>query len=427
MADRLNPSQQAAVEHQLGPMLVLAGAGSGKTRVVTTRIARMLERGVHPRQILAVTFTNKAAAEMLERVARLVGPKPAAELTISTFHSFGLHVLGKETHALGFHGEEFAIFDQADVAGVIRELLRRVQTGRKWDIDAILARISRAKNYFWDEAQVPEREGDEYDEIAKLLLPRYRAAMRGFQAFDFDDLVCEPVRLFRRKPDVLARWQERFRFLMVDEYQDTNHAQLELVRLLGAHGNVAVVGDDDQSIYAWRGADVNNILDFERHFAGAKVVKLEENYRSVGAVLTVANAVLAKSRARRHGKVLRAVREEGAQVQEVVCADPEVEADFVIREIQRLRDEGTRLREIAVLYRSNLQSEPFESALKERGLPFKLVGGTQFYDRKEVKDLLAYLSVVLHPRDEIALRRILNYPSARRRWRGWSSTRWRAT
>jgi DNA helicase-2/ATP-dependent DNA helicase PcrA len=410
--ESLNAAQQKAVEHDLGPILVLAGAGSGKTRVVTTRIARLLQGGVLARSILAMTFTNKAAGEMRERVIRMVGEKLGGELAVSTFHSFGMRILKAEARTLGMRNGEFTIFDQADCSGAVREILRTVRGGRKYDVSAILARISHAKNLLTDDGEPMEREGDDYDEITKIVMPKYRAALRGFHAFDFDDLVCEPVRLWRRRPEVLARWQERFRYVLVDEYQDTNHAQLEMVRLLSSeHKNIMVVGDDDQSIYAWRGADRTNILDFENHFAGAEIVKLEQNYRSTPDVLSVANAVLAPTEAKRHKKVLRATRVGGQIVSLVVTQDAEVEAAFIADEIKRLHAEGQKLKEIAILYRSNLQSEPIESALKERGIAVTMIGGTQLYERKEVKDLLSYLRVVLNPKDEIALRRILNYPA----------------
>ncbi|MFO0611172.1 MAG: UvrD-helicase domain-containing protein [Polyangiaceae bacterium] len=283
---------------------------------------------------------------------------------------------------------------------------------------AILARISALKNAGIDadafaKGEVKADDASEYDEITSLVYPRYVAMMRGFQAFDFDDLVCEVSRLWKKRPDVRDKYVKRFRYIIVDEYQDTNRAQLELVRLLGSeHKNVCVVGDDDQSIYAWRGADVRNILDFEEHFAGAKVVRLEENYRSSSEILAVASVVLDKSSARRHKKTIIATRPGGARVREVVCADTEVEAAFVARTIDDLVRSGeVRRKEIAVLYRSNLQAAEIESALKERAIPLRMVGGTQFYERKEVKDLLAYLKVALTPFDEISLRRVINYPS----------------
>ena len=258
---------------------------------------------------------------MRERVVALVGPKIAKDLSVSTFHRFGLDVLGAETCALGLRGTSFAIFDQADQTGVVREILRDLKTPKSYDVGALLARISNAKNAFftpeeWEEAQRKGKGIDDYDEIAMLVYPRYQAALRGFQAFDFDDLICEVVRLWQRRPDVLERWRKRFRQVIVDEYQDTNRAQLELTRLVGGeHRNVMVVGDDDQSIYAWRGADVRNILDFEEHFPGARVVKLEHNYRSVDAVLDVANAVLARGSGRRHRKTLIATRKAEHRVQ----------------------------------------------------------------------------------------------------------------
>mgnify|MGYP002624021240 CR=1 FL=1 len=419
MADGLNPSQRAAVEHDLGPLLVLAGAGSGKTRVVTARIARLMERGVSARNILAMTFTNKAAGEMHERVAKLVGERAAKDLTVGTFHRFGLGVLRAEARALGMRGAKFTIFDQGDCTGVVREALRNVRSGKGFDMGAILARISTAKNAFIDPDRYEQGlkasglEPSEYDEITALVYPRYKAMMRGFQAFDFDDLICEVVELWRRRESVLEKYRQRYRYIIVDEYQDTNHAQLELVRLLGGgHHNVCVVGDDDQSIYAWRGADVRNILDFERHFPGAKVVTLQQNYRSAAPVLRVACAVLEMSTARRHDKAIVTTRGDGEPVSVVTCADSEVEARFVARRIDEMIRQGThRPRDFAVLYRSNLQAAEIESALKEWQIPQVMIGGTQFFERKEVKDLTAYLKLVFSPNDEIATRRVVNYPS----------------
>lgn len=407
----LNPDQKAAVQHDRGPLLVLAGAGSGKTMVVTHRIARIVGRGTPPRAILAMTFTNKAAEEMAVRLEKLVGPE-AREATIGTFHSFGLRVLSAEARTLGFRDGRFAIFDQSDQAGAVREILRTIRGDRKYDIWAILSRISKAKNEFVEPDQFAPRKGDEYDDITEVVYPRYVEALRSFRAFDFDDLICEVVRLFRSRPDVLERWRSRYWYVLVDEYQDTNHAQLELVRLMAEeHRNICVVGDDDQSIYAWRGADVRNILDFEQHFPGAKVVKLQSNYRSTDAILSVANVVIHKSSARRHEKRLVATRAGGDKVQVVVASDPEVEAAFIADEAQRLLNDGLTPRDIAVLYRSNALSEPIETAFRQHEIPVRVLGGTQFYERKEVKDLIAYLRVVTSARDEISLRRIINYPA----------------
>jgi DNA helicase-2/ATP-dependent DNA helicase PcrA len=346
----LNPEQAEAVACHKGPLLVLAGAGSGKTLVVTRRIAGIMNSGVSPKAILAMTFTNKAAGEMHERVINVAGDR-GRDVTICTFHAFGLRVLGSETAALGFPDGKFAIFDQADQASAIREILRGINDGRRYDVWAILTRISKAKNDFVSPKNFDVRPGDEYDEIAEIVYPRYLRALKAFRAFDFDDLVCEVVNLFKKRPDVLQRWRDRYWYLMVDEYQDTNHAQLELVRLLADEKrNVCVVGDDDQSIYAWRGADVSNILDFERHFPGTKVVKLLRNYRSSEAILAVANAVIGSSSARRHDKQLLATRACGEQVRLIVADNPEIEAAFIADETRRLMDEkGIRPGDDAVL------------------------------------------------------------------------------
>ena len=413
---RLNPAQQEAVDHDLGPMLVLAGAGSGKTGVVTKRIARLIQDGTPATAILAMTFTNKAAAEMQERVTRLAGKKASKGLLCCTFHRFGLEVLRKEARALGLRGGRFAIFDRGDCTGIVRDAMRQFVTGKSWDMQAILNRISLAKNAFIDPetyAAMAVKSEDPYDELTALCYPKYAETLRSLQAFDFDDLVCEPVLLWRRREDVRERWQMRFRYLIVDEYQDTNQAQLEMLRSLAkAHQNLCVVGDDDQAIYAWRGADVRNILDFEDHFNGTKVVRLQHNYRSSEAVLTVANAVLEASTARRHDKRLIPTRGEGAKVKHVVARDGTTEARFVAEEIHRICDDGRAPpREVAVLYRSNLQAGELESELKARGVPYQLFGGTQTFERKEVKDVLAYLEAAVNPMAELAVRRSLTYPA----------------
>jgi DNA helicase-2/ATP-dependent DNA helicase PcrA len=419
---RLNRAQGEAVEHGEGPLLVLAGAGSGKTRVITHRIARLVERGVPPRAIVALTFTNKAAGEMRERVASLVsgtaregrkGRAPRARdsrgPTVSTFHSFGLEVLGREREAVG---GRFTIFDQGDQISLVKHLLRDAGADRAYDAAAVLARISNAKNAFLATEDLPQREGDAYDEITRVVYPRYQSALKQYRAFDFDDLVCEVARLWRDRQEVRERWQNEFLYVLVDEYQDTNRAQLEMLRLLcGARRNVCAVGDDDQAIYGWRGADVRNILDFERHFEQARVIKLEQNYRSYAPILAVANAVIAKRTDAKWRKELFTERTGGPTVRVATAPTPEVEASWVGREIRRLvREEGKRPRDIAVLYRSNAQSRLLEEALREQGLAHRVVGGAQFFERKEVKDALAYLKLALNPADEISLRRIVNYP-----------------
>ena len=412
---RMNPAQQEAVEHQNGPMLVLAGAGSGKTRVITHRIARLMERGVPAHMICALTFTNKAAGEMAERVAHIVkeqrlgGKDGARGLVISTFHSFGLMVLGRERKSLG---GTFTIFDQGDCLAAVKDILSRTDAGRRLDASAILARISNAKNAFIPPEKFEPREGDEYDEMTKIAYGRYQAALRNFRAFDFDDLVCEVARLWTEREDILDRWQKEYLYVLVDEYQDTNRAQLEVLRLLaGRHRNICVVGDDDQSIYAWRGADVRNILDFEEHFPGAKVVKLEQNYRSAAPILAVANAVIEKRTDSKYKKRLFTERPGGDVVRLGVAPSPEAEAAYVARELRRLiREENRKPRDLAVLYRSNGQAKLIEENLREQGVPYRMIGGNQFFERKEVKDVLAYLKLALNRSDEISLRRVVNYP-----------------
>jgi len=415
---QLNPAQREAVDHGTGPVLVLAGAGSGKTRVITHRIVSLLERGTPARAVVALTFTNKAAGEMRERVARMLGrrgrpprdasPRSAASaLTVSTFHAFGLTVLGREKEALG---GAFTIFDQGDQTSLVKQLLHAAGAERAYDAQAVLARISNAKNAFLSAEEMPD--ADAYDEIAKVVFPRYQAALRQYKAFDFDDLVCEVARLWRRDEAARARWQEKFLYILVDEYQDTNRAQLELLRLLaGERKNVCAVGDDDQAIYGWRGADVRNILDFDQHFPGARVIKLEQNYRSRMPILAVANAVIARRTDAKWRKVLFSDRAGGEKVGLVVAPTPEIEATWVGREVRRLlREQGVRPRNVAVLYRSNAQSQLVEAALREQGVAHRVVGGAQFFERKEVKDVLAYVKLALNPADEISLRRVINHP-----------------
>jgi DNA helicase-2/ATP-dependent DNA helicase PcrA len=407
----LNAAQRAAVEHEQGPLLVLAGAGSGKTRVITHRIARLIDRGVRPEAILAVSFTNKAAAEMRERMENLVGHDVASKLWLSTFHSFGVRFLGEETDALG-HDGRFVIFDQGDALGLVKELLKQKRSLRGLDAMALLTRISLWKNAFKGPKDLPESDF-EYDAIAREIYPEYEASLRSMRAVDFDDLVVLPARILAERPDIRERWRNRFRHLMIDEFQDTNRSQLELTRLLTNDlRNVCVVGDDDQSIYGWRGADVGNILDFERHFAGTTVVKLEDNYRSKAPIIEVANQAIALSTQARHGKTLRPARGPGDPVRLSVAADPVGEAKLVTREIDDLvKKEGFRYGDIAVLYRSNLQARVLEEELQIFDVPYRMLGGTQFFDRKEVKDAAAYLRVLIQPRDEMSMRRIINYPA----------------
>jgi DNA helicase-2/ATP-dependent DNA helicase PcrA len=413
----LNPPQREAVTTIDGPLLVLAGAGSGKTRVITYRIAHLLACGARPDQLLAVSFTNKAADEMRERVERLCPPKQARQLTLSTFHSLGLLILKAESAALGMSGG-FTIYDTADQLGVVREILRDAKVSdRRIDVKNILSRISRCKNAGLSPAAFIEqlrkaRAVSEYDGFAAEVFPRYAERMRALHAFDFDDLLVETLRLLREDAGVRKRWQTRFRYLMIDEYQDTNRCQLDLLRLLCAeHGNLAVVGDDDQSIYGWRGAESRNILEFAQQFPGARVIKLEENYRSTGIILRAANAVIAKN-TQRHHKTLWTSRGDGDLIEVIVGPDETAEAAFVAEEIDRLlATRRYQLRDMAVLYRATKQSEPIEEAFRAARIDYRVIGGTAFFERKEVKDAIAYLKVLVYPHDELALRRVINYPA----------------
>jgi superfamily I DNA/RNA helicase len=414
--DKLNPPQREAASHGGGPLLVLAGAGSGKTRVITFRIAHLLALGIPPQAICAVTFTNKAAEEMRERVAALVRDRAIARaLTIGTFHSLGLRILQTERKALGLP-RGFTIYDQADQLGALREALRTIKDmgrdgERRYDVKAILSRISLAKNAFVGVDEYQANEADDYDAITAMVYPKYQEMLRACAAFDFDDLIVEPVRLFRRDADVGRRWAEKYRFVLVDEFQDTNRAQLELVKqLVLDHNNLCVVGDDDQSIYSWRGADPTNILEFARRFPGAKIVKLEQNYRSTQTILAAANEVIANNK-QRHGKQLWSQIGGGEPITHAVAPTPEDEARWIAREIHQLHLNGRRWQDIAVMYRSNLQAKPLEEELRVAGVPYVMYGGQQFFERKEVKDVIAYLRVALNPRDELALRRIINYPA----------------
>jgi DNA helicase-2/ATP-dependent DNA helicase PcrA len=404
----LNPEQREAVETIEGPLLVLAGAGSGKTRVITHRIAYMIDRGIDPEHILGVTFTNKAAEEMRQRLSGMVGPA-AQKVTLSTFHALGLAMLRAEAARRQRSGR-LAVFDTGDQLACLRDIGRRVHLERSLDLGAILTRISALKNAFVDPSRVKVDSDDEYTQAAALLYPHYQEQLEAYAAVDFDDLVCEPCRLMERSRACRARWSERYAHVLVDEYQDTNAAQLRMLRAIaGLHRNLCVVGDDDQSIYGWRGAQVENILRFEKDFPGAKVVYLERNYRSVGSVLALANAVIARNK-KRHEKKLAPAREQGAAARLVACTDGDAEASWIANHIREALNHGLRPAEVAVLYRSNLFSRDLETALRAEGIHYRVLGGQAFFDSKEVKDLLAYLRVCAHPADEISLRRIINSP-----------------
>jgi DNA helicase-2/ATP-dependent DNA helicase PcrA len=406
----LNPAQREAVDHVHGPLLVLAGAGSGKTRVLTSRIATLIDRhGVPPHRIFAVTFTNKAAGEMKERIGRLLRRDPSG-LWIGTFHSLSARLLRREAELLGF-SRQFTIYDEDDRLSLIRRLMdQRGHSTKQFPPRAVQAILSSAKNRMVPPSELATGTFDRLVQVAAEIYEAIGPALRSANAMDFDDLLLHPLELFRSHPDRLQAYQERFTFLLVDEFQDTNRAQYDLIRRLGASGNVAAVGDDDQSIYGWRGADVRNMQEFQRDFPGTKLVRLEENYRSTQVVLDAANGVIAENRGR-IGKTLRTRRKGGESVTLLAAADERDEAEWIVRELQRRSTAGEwRFGEMAILYRTNSQSRALEEACRRAGVPYRLVGAISFYERREVKDLLAYLRLIANPADDEAFLRAIAVP-----------------
>jgi DNA helicase-2/ATP-dependent DNA helicase PcrA len=407
----LNPAQREAVEHVHGPLLVLAGAGSGKTRVLTTRIANLIDRhGVPPDRILAVTFTNKAAGEMKDRIGRLLERDPTG-LWIGTFHALAARLLRREAELLGFT-RRFTIYDEDDRLSLVKRLIeQRGHSVKLFPPRAVVSLISAAKNRMLPPAELAQ--SSPFDRLAQVAADVYGAlgpALQAANAMDFDDLLLHPLRLFDRHPERLEAYRRKFGFVLVDEFQDTNKAQYEFVRRVGAHGNVCAVGDDDQSIYGWRGADVRNMREFQRDFPGTKLVRLEENYRSTRVILDAANGVIAEN-ASRIGKTLRTRRQGGEAVTLVAAADERDEAEWIVRELERRAGAGEwTYGEMAVLYRTNAQSRAFEEAFRRAGIPYRLVGAISFYERREVKDLLAYLRLIANPADDEAFLRAVAVP-----------------
>jgi DNA helicase II / ATP-dependent DNA helicase PcrA len=407
--DRLNPPQREAVLHTDGPLLILAGAGSGKTRVLTHRIAHLVrDHGVAPERICAVTFTNKAAREMRERTARLIGS--AADVWLATFHSLCARILRRHAGRID-RRHDFTIFDDADQRTLLRRIAGELQLSEELYPPArLLAAIDQAKNDGRFPQDLAQSAGDPWARVTAEVYARYQAALLANNAVDFSDLLLCVVELFRRDRDVLAAYQEQFQYVMVDEYQDTNRVQYQLLHLLGAgHRNVCVVGDDDQSIYRWRGADLRNILDFENDFPGARVIRLEQNYRSTQNILAAASAVIHFNRGRK-GKTLWTENDAGELLTLYTAPDERAEARYVVRQIEQLTRGDHRLGDIAVFYRTNAQSRALEEELVRARLAYTIIGSTRFYDRKEVKDLLAYLRAIANPQDSISLLRILNVP-----------------
>jgi DNA helicase-2/ATP-dependent DNA helicase PcrA len=408
---RLNPAQREAVLHYEGPLLVIAGAGSGKTRVLTTRIARLVEHhGVDPSRILAVTFTNKAAGEMRERIARLV-KIDLKGMWCGTFHAIGARMLRAHAARVG-RTPSFTIYDEDDTLGLVKRVMERVGVSPKqWTPRSIVSLISDAKNALVTPAEYQQVAMDPLSRAAAAVYVELEGALRSANAVTFDDLLVLPVQILRENPDILERYSQKFQFILVDEYQDTNRAQFQFIKLLGkGHGNVSVVGDDDQSIYGWRGADIRNILDFEKEFASAKVVRLEENYRSTPKILEVANAAISANISRR-GKTLRATRPGGEQVTLYATLDERDEADMVVDEIRSRQSlEKRELRDFAVLYRTNSQSRAVEDSLRKNAMPYRIVGAVRFYDRREIRDLMSYLKLIANPNDDEAFRRAVSVP-----------------
>ena len=407
----LNPAQREAVLHFEGPMLVLAGAGSGKTRVLTTRIARLIEHhGVDPSRILSVTFTNKAAGEMRDRIARLLGEEPKG-MWSGTFHAIGARILRSSAQHVG-RTSSFTIYDEDDSLGVVKRIMEREGVPQKqYSPKVIASLISDAKNALVPPGEYESLAMDPVSRTAAKIYKQLEPTLRAANAVTFDDLLVLPVEIFRKDETTLARYRDRFQFILVDEYQDTNRAQFQFIKLLGsAHGNVVVVGDDDQSIYGWRGADIRNILDFEKEFTAAKLVRLEDNYRSTPDILHVANAAITQNIGRK-GKTLRATREAGEPVTLLAALDERDEADFILEEIKARRHREDRgFNEFAVLYRTNAQSRALEDALRREAIPYRLVGSVRFYDRREIRDLMAYLKLIANPSDEEAFRRAIGVP-----------------
>lgn len=408
--DSLNPAQREAVLTTEGPLLVLAGAGSGKTRVLTFRIAHMLgDLGVKPWQVLAITFTNKAAAEMRERLAALI-PSGTRGMWVCTFHAMCVRMLREDADLLGYTGQ-FTIYDDDDSKRMVRDIMQALGIEQKqFPINMIRSKISSAKNAMIGPEDMLKSADSPNDKKAAQVYLELERRLRAANAMDFDDLLVRTLELLRTRPEVLDKYQERFRYISVDEYQDTNHVQYEIANLLAAkYQNLMVVGDDDQSIYSWRGADITNILDFEKDFKNCKTVKLEQNYRSTGHILSAANAVV-RHNSQRKDKRLFTAEGDGEKIQAFQASDERDEGRWIAGEIEKLHAKGTSYDDIAVFYRTNAQSRILEDMFLRAGVPYKIVGGTRFFDRAEIRDVMAYLKMIVNPADEMSVKRVINTP-----------------
>lgn len=412
LIDNLNKEQREAVLHTDGPLLIFAGAGSGKTRVLTHRIAYLIEeKGVYPSSILAITFTNKAANEMKERVINLLNCH--YDMWVSTFHSACVRILRMETEALEGYKKNFIIFDSDDQQKLIKECLKELNYNEKnFPPREVLSIISNAKDQLMGPNKFMDRYGRDF-RLKKIgdIYSLYQKKLKSNNAMDFDDILFNTVKLFENNEEILRKYQQKFKYILVDEYQDTNNCQYKLVNLLAKeHKNLCVVGDDDQCIYTWRGADIRNILNFEKDFPHAKVIKLEQNYRSTQTILDAANNVI-KNNSGRKSKKLWTEKDEGKPIVYYKAINERDEADFIIGEIDRLAFSDVRsLKDFAILYRTNAQSRIIEELCMARGIPYKIVGGHRFYDRKEVKDVIAYLRSILDPEGDMSIKRIINVP-----------------
>ena len=408
--DGLNEMQKEAVEWAGGPLLVLAGAGSGKTRVLTMKVAYLANvMGVNPYNILAITFTNKAAKEMKDRVLKMLG-SDAYSIQISTFHSFGLYLVRENYNLLGFD-KNFTILDSDDSLTVIKKIIKDMNLDPKmYNPRGIRNKISSAKNELMDSKRYSRFANSEYEEVVLSVFERYEKRLKRNNSLDFDDLLLMPIRLFKENPEILEKYQERFKYILVDEYQDTNEAQYRIIKMLGSkYRNVCVVGDLDQSIYGFRGANYRNILNFEKDYPDAKVITLEENYRSTSNILNVANDII-KNNKNRKDKNLWTKRGDGTLTRYHRAYDEKDEATYVMGEIKKLIISGVEKKDIAVLYRTNAQSRNMEEALLRENIPYKVVGSFYFYNRKEIKDLICYLKLIYNSNDDVSLLRIINVP-----------------
>ena len=409
----LNPEQAEAVRTLNGPVLVLAGAGTGKTRVITCRIAYMISKGIMPENILGLTFTNKAAAEMRERLGTMVPPEIAKKVTLGTFHSFCIRLLRKKITKLGYL-PSFTIADESDQQGIFKQACGALGfSSNNFPVGGAFSRISHWKNHLIDPLQAQRESVSDFDTKTARIYEHYQELLEQQNMVDFDDMLLLVYQLFRDFPEILKEYQERYRYLLVDEYQDTNTAQFVIIKMIaGEQPNLCVVGDDDQSIYSWRGAEVSNILDFPQIFQGAKTIKLEQNYRSCSLILEAANAVLDSGNSRRHSKRLWSALGEGKKPQVLALEDSEGEADFVASAICNIKNENPDLRyqDFAVLYRSNALSRAYEMNFRRSGIPYRVVGGQQFFARREIKDAIAYLMLAINPRADQSLLRVIGTP-----------------